>query len=739
MRICELARELGITSKALLADLRDRGMPATNHQANLSEEAEKLIRAARGAAAKPIPAPAVPAPATPSAPAPSAEFRPEAGPKPKAEAGPKAEPARAVKVEDPSAPKPEAKPKPEIRVEVTPRAEAKPEAKPQPTPPAPTPPPAAPPAPARILELRGPIVVKDLAQKLGMRPNQLIAELMGMNILANLNEALDIRVVRAVAEKHGFNVQHEKRIEEHKQAQRQRLAEAETEEQDRPGDLAPRGPVVTFMGHVDHGKTSLLDKIRNTRVAAGESGGITQHIGAYTVDMKKAKITFLDTPGHAAFTAMRARGAKLTDIAVIVVAADDGVMPQTKEAISHAQAAEVAMVAAINKVDLPAANVDKVKGQLRALGLTPEDWGGDLICCPVSAVTGAGIDQLLDMILLQAEMLELKANPRRGAQGYAIEAQLEAGMGPTATLLVTNGTLSVGDALLCGAQFGKVKALINDRGVRMASAPPATAVKCLGLAGVPEAGDAFKVCSSEKTARALAEETLQGQKGEQVGPQRKASIESLMEQIKQSEKKELKVVLKADTQGSLEAISQALLEIKSDKISLAVILKGAGNITANDVMLAAASGAVVLGFYVSKEPGVDTVAKQKGVEIRMHRIIYELLDEVRGAMTGLLAPKFEERIRGRAVIKQVFLIGKRGKVAGCQVYEGYAGIKLRVRLKRKTEVLHDGALASLKRFQEDVSQVKDPQECGLRLENYTDFTEGDTLEFYELEEVKQSL
>jgi translation initiation factor IF-2 len=561
---------------------------------------------------------------------------------------------------------------------------------------------------------------------------------MHMNILASINERVDVTAARKVAERHGFTLEHEKKIADHKPVLAKKTVESE-EDQERSEDLVPRPPVVTFLGHVDHGKTSLLDRIRNTAVAKGEYGGITQHIGAYTVDAGGRSITFLDTPGHAAFTAMRARGANLTDIAVIIVAADDGVMQQTKEAIMHAKAAEIAIMVAINKMDLPIANPDRVKQQLQAEGLLAEDWGGEVICCPVSATTGQGIERFLEMILLQADMLDLKANPKRRAEGYVIEAQMEAGMGPTATLLVTRGTLTLGDPILCGRHWGRVKALINDHGVKVKSAPPSTPVKCMGLSGVPEAGAHFRICSTDRIARTLAEEADQKARTEQQTEPRKASLENLFDRLSEEEKLELKAIVKADTQGSIEAILHSLREIKSDKVSLNIILSGTGNVTTNDVMLASASDAVILGFHVAKEPGVDSSAKREGVEIRLHNIIYELIDQVRDAMAGLLAPMIHEKITGHAAVKQVFEIGKRGKVAGCVVTDGNATARGKVRVRRRSEVLYEGGVASLKRFQDSVSEVRESQECGISLTNFSSFEVGDIVEFYEQEEVAQTL
>ena len=590
----------------------------------------------------------------------------------------------------------------------------------------------------KLLHIKGPIVVRELAEMLGLKPNHLVAELMGMNILASIAQRVDVNVAKTVAERHGFTLDHGKRDHEHKPVQ-QKKAPVETDES-RAGELQARPPVVTFLGHVDHGKTSLLDKIRDTAVARGEHGGITQHIGAYTKEVGGRSITFLDTPGHAAFTAMRARGANLTDIAVIIVAADDGVMPQTKEAIQHAKAANVAIMVAINKIDMSAANPERVKQQLQAEDLAPEDWGGSTIVCPVSAVTGEGIDHFLEMIALQAEMLELKANPKCRAKGYVIEARLEQGMGPTANLLVTEGTLKIGDPILCGPHWGRVRALINDHGVKVKSATPSMPVKCLGLAGVPEAGAEFKVCADEKEARDQANAAAQQLRASQAVPaSRKVSLADLFKDIDATKRIELRIILKTDVQGSIEAITHALREIKTDKVSLNILFSATGNITTNDVMLASASNAVILGFHVAKEPGVDLACRREGVEIQLHNIIYELIDQVRAAMAGLLSPELREKVVGRAEIRQVFPIGKTGNVAGCMVVSGSVRPRYKVRVKRGEEVLFQGAIASLKRFKDSVAEVRDGQDCGIRIENFADILTGDILEFYEIEAIKQTL
>ncbi len=570
---------------------------------------------------------------------------------------------------------------------------------------------------------------------MGIKPNQVVALLMKLNIFANINAKLEFDVAEKVAREFGYEVEHEKKTDQ-SASQPERTLE---EQEDRPEDLMPRPSVVTFLGHVDHGKTSLMDRIRSASVVTGESGGITQHIGAYMVDVAGHEITFLDTPGHAAFTAMRARGANLTDIAVIIIAADDGIMPQTKEAIAHAKAADVAIMVAINKCDLPAANPDRVLQQLQAEGLSPEDWGGETICCKVSAITGEGIDHLLEMILLQAEMQELSANPRRPASGFVIEAELQPGMGPTVSLLVTSGTLKVGDAILCGPYWGRVRALMNEHGKQVKSAGPSHPVKCLGLSGVPEAGAEFHVLKNDRAARNLAGEHAQMIKEQSLEAPRKVSLDDLFDQTDASEKVELSLIIKADTQGSVEAIVHALSDINSEKVSPRFIHTGTGNITTNDVLLASASNAVILGFHVAKEPGVEAVAKREGVEVRLHQIIYELIDQVRDAMIGALGPRMEEVKRGQAQIRQIFEVGKGHKVAGCLVLKGTVNIKHRIRVKRKAEILFEGTMLSLKHFQDDVKEVREAQECGIRIKGFTDFIEGDIIESYEIEQHQQTL
>jgi translation initiation factor IF-2 len=714
MRVHELAKELNMPVKDLVSELKTLGVEVKGNFTVLDAGTANRVRQRRATPpmqeAVPPPEPRKkPADAPPAAPPAKKAF------KPAVKAEPAAVPvAAARKVEPPAA------------------AQIEPAAAPRPEPPAV---PAQ--APAKEIRVQGAVVVKDFADKLGVRPNKLITELMSMNVFASINDRVDVNVAKRIAERHGFAFVYEKKAVEHMHVARKDVEEVEDE--DKPEDLLPRPPVVTFMGHVDHGKTSLLDRIRNAAVAKQEYGGITQHIGAYTLDVSGRKITFLDTPGHEAFTAMRARGANLTDIAVIVIAADDGVMPQTQEAVQHARAAEVAMVVAINKVDLPAANVDRVKKQLQQMELMPEDWGGQTICCPVSATTGAGLDHLLEMILLQADMLELKANPRRRARGYVVEAQMEPGMGPTATLLVVNGTLKVGDVVLCGSHWGRVRALMTGQGTKVNAAGPSTPVKCLGLSGVPEAGAEFRVHANERMARERAGDAATKVRTDQITAPKRASLADLFEHLQKDDKRELRVVLKADKRGSVEAIAHSLNEIKSSKVSLNILLSGTGNVTANDVMLATASDAVILGFCVAKEEGVDEEAKRQGVEIRLRNIIYELIDEVRSAMVGLLAPLIKEHVIGHAEVLKVFPIGKRGKVAGCRVLDGMATIRYRARVKRGAAVLWEGTAVSIKHFRDSVPEVREGQECGVRLDNFTDSAVGDILEFYRTEVVPQTL
>ncbi|HUE41881.1 MAG TPA: translation initiation factor IF-2, partial [Chthoniobacterales bacterium] len=502
-------------------------------------------------------------------------------------------------------------------------------------------------------------------------------------------------------------------------------------------ELKPRAPIITFMGHVDHGKTSLMDAIRKTRVAAGEAGGITQHIGAYSVDYKGQKITFIDTPGHAAFTAMRARGANVTDIVVLVIAADDGVMPQTIEAINHAKAApHVEIMVAINKIDLPGANIDRVKKQLQERDLTPEDWGGRTVICEVSATRGTGIDHLLEMMLLQAEVMDLKASPTATPRGTVIEAQVEAGRGPTASVIVQMGTLKVGEPFISGDYSGKVKSLIDDKGKSVKEAGPATPVRVLGFTGLPNAGDELLVMESERTAKTLSDERLQAKRAEKLSVPQRATLETLLEAADGT--KTLRLVLKCDTQGSVEAISAALHQIESKKVELEIIHAGVGPISESDILLASASNAVVVGFNIKVENMAVTAAKREGVQVKLYSIIYELIDQIRDAMAGLLDPEFRETIIGHAEVKQVFELS-RGIVAGCLVTDGRIARTGRARVIRKRQPVYDGGLSTLRRFQDDVKEVRSGLECGIKLGDFSEYHVGDIIECYQLEAIAQKL
>ena len=593
---------------------------------------------------------------------------------------------------------------------------------------------------SREISIRGAVVVKDLAAKLGIKPNRLIADLMGIKILASINQRVEPDVATKIAEKYGFKV-----VIEHardKAAAKPVLKAIDADDlipEDPPESLLPRAPVVTFLGHVDHGKTTLMDWIRKEHVAAGEAGGITQQISAYQVEVAGRKITFLDTPGHAAFSAMRARGAQITDIAVLIIAADDGIMPQTEECIRVARQTGVQIMVAITKADKPTANIDRVKQQLQKHGLTPEDWGGDIICCPVSGITGMGVDALLENILVQAEVLELTANPKRRANGFVIEAELQQGLGPCATLLVTGGTLKVGDAILIGEHFGKVRALIDDHGRRVKEAPPAMPVKCTGLSGVPEAGAEFRVMLDEKRARTLAEQTAQERKEQELSSSKAATLDALMSRMAAEGKRELNVIVKSDTRGSLEAIVEALGQIKSEKVGLNIIGTGTGNVSLTDVKTAAAGKSIIVGFDISNDSGVQQQARHDGVRINSFRIIYELIDHVKNSMLDLLPPEYREAIKGHAEIKAIYDIGKLGKIAGSQMLDGSLVAKERFRIKRGGAQIWDGKVQTLRHFKDEVKEVTGQQECGVCFANYEDFKVGDVIECYVLEELPRSL
>ncbi|VXC64852.1 initiation factor IF-2 [Bacillus sp. 349Y] len=574
------------------------------------------------------------------------------------------------------------------------------------------------------------LTVAELAKKLYKEPSEIIKKLFMLGVMATINQELDKDSIELIAGEYGVEVEEEIRID---------ATDLEVYfTEDDAEQVQERPSVVTIMGHVDHGKTTLLDSIRNTKVTAGEAGGITQHIGAYQVEVEGKKITFLDTPGHAAFTTMRARGAKVTDIAIIVVAADDGVMPQTVEAINHAKAAEVPIIIAVNKMDKEAANPDRVMQELTEYELVPEAWGGDTIFVPLSALSGEGIDNLLEMIILVTEVEELKANPKRLALGTVIEAQLDKGRGSVATLLVQNGTLKVGDPIVVGNTYGRVRAMVNDLGRRVKDAGPSAPVEITGLNDVPQAGDRFVVFEDEKTARSVGEaratQALQAQRGEKS----KVSLETLFEQMKQGEMKDLNLVLKADVQGSVEALAASLLKIEVEGVNIRIIHTGVGAINESDITLASASNAIVIGFNVRPDVNAKRTAEAEGVEIRLHRIIYKVMEEIEAAMKGMLDPEFEEKIIGQAEVRQTFKVSKVGTIAGSYVTEGKISRDSGVRLIRDGIVIFEGELDALKRFKDDAKEVARGYECGITIKNFNDVKEGDVIEAFVMEEISRS-
>lgn len=573
------------------------------------------------------------------------------------------------------------------------------------------------------------ITVQDLAYQMGKKATDVIMKLMGMGVMATINQDLDVDTATIIAEEFGATVEVKVSKEE----------ELFTEVEDKPEDLEYRPPVVTIMGHVDHGKTSLLDKIRSTHVTSTEAGGITQHIGAYQVETHGQKITFLDTPGHEAFTAMRARGAQITDIAILVVAADDGVMPQTIEAIDHAKAANVPIIVAVNKIDKPEADPERIKQELTNYGLVPEEWGGDTIMVPVSAKKGIGIDELLDMILLVAEMGELKANPNRNAKGKVIESKLDKGRGPVATLLVQAGTLHVGDFLIVGTTQGRIRAMFDYKGRSLKSAGPSVPVEILGLNEVPEAGDDYIAVDNEKLAKQVADKRQKEKHQQEIARNTKVSLEDLFAQIKEGEIKELNIVLKADVQGSIEAIKQSLEKLGNEEVRVNIIRTAVGGIREADVMLAAASNAIIIGFNVRPDSNARKLAEKEDIQINTYRVIYEAIEDVKAALSGMLDPDIKEVELGQAEVRSIFKVPKVGTVAGCYITEGKLTRNARIRVVRDGVVIHDGNLGSLKRFKDDVKEVASGFECGLSVERFNDIKEGDILEAYTFEEVKRAL
>ncbi len=755
VRVHELSKELGIPSKDLVQRLLKLKVPVKGPMSVVDDEMVVRIRQAvaalkpslikkpvaekskgtTGARAKPsapalkpaaarpttrkVERPAPPAPEPPKAVAPRA--RPAAvSPPPKAPALVPAKPpsptkptVKPVHVAAPPAP-PKEKPTTAVAVAAAPV-----------TVPEPAPTVSAP----QHIQLTFPITVKDLAVRLDVKANELIKHLMGKRIFASLTQSLDQQTATKIAKDFGFELAPQPTLEE------RLLRDLEPD----PTKLVLRAPVVTFMGHVDHGKTSLLDAIRKTKVAEKEAGGITQHIGAYEVILEKGRVTFLDTPGHEAFTALRARGANVTDVVVLVVAADDGVMPQTVEAIDHAKAAGVPIVVAINKIDRPEANPQKVMQQLTQYDLLSEEWGGKTIMVLVSAKTGEGIDRLLEMLLLEAEMLELKADATKPATGSVIEARLTKDRGPISTLLVQQGTLRVGDFVLVGALSGRVRALVNDRGHRVKEATPSSAVEVLGLSGVPKAGDRFIVIQDEKLARELVEHRQDRLADRtQVAPKR-ITLDELHQRITEGKLKELRLILKADVQGSLEAIIQSLSKLDTHGVKLSFLHTGVGDISESDVMLAAASDAVVIGFHVGMDPHVQVQAIAEGVDVRTFQIIYELVTSIQSAIEGLLEPKIEETFLGRAEIKRLFQISKVGIVAGCVVTKGLIRRDATIRIIRGKDRVAEAPIAGLKRVKDDVREVSEGLECGIALQGNVDAQPGDLLEAWDVKKVARKL
>ena len=593
----------------------------------------------------------------------------------------------------------------------------------------------------KIIHLKPPIVVKDLADKMGLKPFKIISELIAFKVFASADKAIDIEIAEKICEKHGFKLERDKREKGggvHKVEEVIVEPVAQVVEEVEEDKLELRAPIITFMGHVDHGKTSLLDALRKTQVTAGEAGGITQHIGAYCIWHNGKPITFIDTPGHAAFSAMRARGANVTDIVVLVIAADDGIMPQTKEALSHAKAAGVQLMVALNKCDLPTANVLRVKSQLQDIGLAPVDWGGEIEVMEVSAKSGLGLDNLLETMSLQAEVLELKADPKASPRATVIESSMVAGKGPVATVIIGQGTLKVGQPFICGPLWGKVKAIINDRGESIKEVLPGMPCEVIGFSDMPHVGDEVVVMKNERDVKKLSEERLEEIRQKKLNVPRRSTLEHLFASIEDSNKKALKIVLKCDVQGSVEAVAKCLTDIKSDKCNLDILHQEVGAINESDVLLASASDAIIIGFNVKVENKALTVAKRETVQIKLYSIIYELIDQVKEAMAGLLDPITREKVIGHARVKQVFKVNK-GYVGGSVVTDGVMNRKQRARVLRDGQAVYDGGFETLRRFQDEVNEVRNGMECGIKLSGFSDYEENDVIECYELEKIAQTL
>jgi translation initiation factor IF-2 len=577
------------------------------------------------------------------------------------------------------------------------------------------------------IEVLPSIQVGKLAEKLGKKPNDLIKKLMLLGIMATINQEIDFDTASMIASEYGYAV-----IEGKEETIEEKL---NIEEIDNPKDLIKRPPVITVMGHVDHGKTSLLDAIRKTKVTEKEAGGITQHIGAYTVTVDDEKITFLDTPGHEAFTAMRSRGASITDIAILVVAADDGIMPQSIEAINHAKAANIPIIVAINKIDKPAASPDRVKQELTEYGLVPEEWGGDTICVPVSAITGEGLDHLLEMIVLVAEMQEYKANPNRRAKGSVVEAELDKGRGTVATLLVETGTIHVGDSIVAGTAHGKVRAMVDDKGKRVKKVGPSMPVEIIGLSEVPSAGDIFYVVEDDKIARQVAESKKEEIRQQNINSTQRLSLDDLYIRIQEGEVKDINIIIKADVQGSIEALKSSLERLSNEEVQVKTIHSGVGAITETDVMLASASNAIIIGFNVRPDNNTRNAAEKEKVDIRLYKVIYNAIEDIEDAMKGMLEPEYKEVVNGRAEVRQTIKVPNIGMIAGSYVTDGKINRNNSIRVIRDGIVVHEGSISSLRRFKDDVREVASGYECGIGIDKYNDLKDGDVIEAYFMEEI----
>lgn len=693
VRVYELSRELGMQSKKLIPILQELNIDVKNHMSTLDEElAKKVLEMLTKGKRRPIDEPATPVSAEESTGAATEAKVPEkeqAVAKKKAKKKPPREGRKARK----------ARLSQEKKVKTT-----------------------------AALILEGRVTVGEIAGKLNVMPSEILGKLLDLGIICNINQQLDDDVLEILAEEYEIKFEITPDPDEE-------LLDEMTAGEDSKKALKTRPPVVTVLGHVDHGKTSLLDAIRASDITASEAGGITQHIGAYTVKISGRKVIFLDTPGHEAFTAMRARGAQATDIAVLVVAADDGVMPQTIEAVNHTRAAGVPIIVAVNKIDKPTANPERVKQQLAEIDLIPEEWGGEVIFVNISALKKEGLSELLEMILLVAEMAELKANYSRHAQGIVIEAKLDKGRGPVATILVQDGIVQIGDPVICGNIFGRVRAMINDQGIRIKKAYPSTPVEVLGLADIPQAGDHFLVVNDEKLARQIAQKRGEKLREATLYRAQPVSLDDFFKQI-QDDEIDLNIIIKADVQGSAEALQESLLKIENEKVKLNIIHKGVGAISESDVMLASASNAVIIGYNIRPEANARKLAEKEQVDIRLYRVIYEIIDDIKAAILGLLEPEYEESYLGQAEIRKIFKVSKVGSIAGSYILEGKITRNASLRVIRDGVVIHEGKIESLKRFKDDVREVGSGFECGILLEGFNDLKEEDILEAYEMKKVE---